>query len=174
MYLYCHKPINHNMITQKHLKQLLANPESYRVELTASTSNMDKFCQAICAFSNDMPGDGKNGYLILGAGDNGNLSDLKVDDQLLLKMTNIRTDGIFCLSRLWLSKDLLSMAGSCWLLRCNPPNFHLSGIADGYGYVWGREKASLRKPKRKYWPKGGSRIYTLLTPCLAWEQPLRM
>ena len=81
------------MITQKQLKQILDNPESYRVEITASTNNMDKFCQAICAFSNDMPGDGKAGYLILGAHDNGNLSGLRVDDELLLKISNIRTDG---------------------------------------------------------------------------------
>ena len=54
---------------------------------------MDKFCQAICAFSNDLPGDGKSGYLIIGAEENGKLSGLRVDDGLLLKMTNIRTAG---------------------------------------------------------------------------------
>ena len=54
---------------------------------------MDKFCQAICAFSNDLPGDGKSGYLIIGAEENGKLTGLRVDDGLLLKMTNIRTDG---------------------------------------------------------------------------------
>ncbi len=54
---------------------------------------MDKFCQAICAFSNDVSGSEKNGYLIIGAHDNGKLSGLKVDDKLLLKISNIRTDG---------------------------------------------------------------------------------
>jgi ATP-dependent DNA helicase RecG len=54
---------------------------------------MDKFCQAICAFSNDISGSGKNGYLIIGVHDNGKLSGLKVDDKLLLKISNIRTDG---------------------------------------------------------------------------------
>jgi ATP-dependent DNA helicase RecG len=48
---------------------------------------MDKFCQAICAFSNDLSGDGKNGYLMIGTYDNGELSGLKVDDTLLLKMS---------------------------------------------------------------------------------------
>ena len=81
------------MITQKQLEQILSSPESYRAELTTSTSDMDKFCQAICAFANDLPGDGKNGYLILGADNNGKLSGLKVDDRLLLKITDIRTDG---------------------------------------------------------------------------------
>ena len=81
------------MLTQKQLVQILGNPESYNIEITSSTTNMDKFCQAICAFSNDLPGDDKSGYLIIGAEDNGKLSGLRVDDGLLLKMTNIRTDG---------------------------------------------------------------------------------
>lgn len=81
------------MITKEQLREVLANPEGYDMEMTSSTTNMDKFCQAICAFSNDLPGSGKNGYLILGAEDDGKLSGLKVDDALMLKMTNIRTDG---------------------------------------------------------------------------------
>ena len=51
------------MLTQKQLVQILGNPESYNIEITTSTTNMDKFCQAICAFSNDLPGDDKSGYL---------------------------------------------------------------------------------------------------------------
>jgi len=54
---------------------------------------MDKFCQAICAFSNDVSGSRNAGYLILGVYDNGKLSGLKVDDRLLLQISNIRTDG---------------------------------------------------------------------------------
>ena len=48
------------MLTQKQLVQILGNPESYNIEITTSTTNMDKFCQAICAFSNDLPGILKN------------------------------------------------------------------------------------------------------------------
>lgn len=72
---------------------MLSDTESYNIERTESTGNMDKFCQAICAFSNDMSGSGKNGYLIIGTKDNGELSGLKVDDKLLLQIANIRTDG---------------------------------------------------------------------------------
>ncbi|SJL27354.1 transcriptional regulator [Porphyromonas gingivalis] len=72
---------------------MLSDTESYNIERTESTGNMDKFCQAICAFSNDMLGSGKNGYLIIGAKDNGKLSGLQVDDKLLLQIANIRTDG---------------------------------------------------------------------------------
>ena len=81
------------MITRKNLLQMLSDTESYNIERTESTGNMDKFCQAICAFSNDMSGSGKNGYLIIGAKDNGKLSGLQVDDKLLLQIANIRTDG---------------------------------------------------------------------------------
>lgn len=81
------------MITQEELLQLLLDTESYRVERTTSKTNTDKFCQAICAFANDISGNGKNGYLMIGAHDNGDLSGLKVDDELLLTISNIRTDG---------------------------------------------------------------------------------
>ncbi|NDW12533.1 winged helix-turn-helix transcriptional regulator [Bacteroides sp. 214] len=81
------------MITQEEILQLLRNTESYRVERTTSKTNTDKFCQAICAFANDISGNGKNGYLMIGAHDNGELSGLKVDDELLLTISNIRTDG---------------------------------------------------------------------------------
>ena len=81
------------MINIKELQHILSNTESAHIERTTSTDYMDKFCQAICAFSNDVSGSGKNGYLIIGVHDNGKLSGLKVDDKLLLKISNIRTDG---------------------------------------------------------------------------------
>lgn len=31
------------MLTQKQLVQILGNPESYNIEITTSTTNMDKF-----------------------------------------------------------------------------------------------------------------------------------
>ena len=81
------------MIEHEELHRLLNSTETYRVERTVSTSNMDKFCEAICAFSNDMPNSRKNGYLIIGAHDNGSLSGLKVDDALMKKIAAIRSDG---------------------------------------------------------------------------------
>jgi ATP-dependent DNA helicase RecG len=65
------------MITKQELLQLLADTECHRVERTTSKTDMGKFCQAICAFFNDLPGDGKNGYLMAGAFDNGRLSGLR-------------------------------------------------------------------------------------------------
>ena len=81
------------MITKDEILELLTSTETYRVERTISTGNMDKFCEAICAFANDMPNSRKNGYLIIGAHDDGKLSGLKVDDALMKKISGIRSDG---------------------------------------------------------------------------------
>lgn len=81
------------MITREELLELLKSTETYRVERTVSTGNMDKFCEAICAFANDMPNSRKNGYLIIGAKDDGSISGLKVDDALMKKIAGIRSDG---------------------------------------------------------------------------------
>ena len=43
------------MLTKDEIIQLLHSEETYRVEKTISTGNMDKFCEAICAFANDLP-----------------------------------------------------------------------------------------------------------------------
>ena len=81
------------MITKAEIQELLKSTETYRVERTISTGDMDKFQEAICAFSNDLPNSKKNGYLILGAHDDGTLSGLKVDDALMKKVAAIRSDG---------------------------------------------------------------------------------
>lgn len=47
------------MITKDEIQELLHSTETYRVERTTSTGDMDKFQEAICAFAND--NGGKNG-----------------------------------------------------------------------------------------------------------------
>ena len=81
------------MITKDEIQSLLHSTETYRVERTTSTGNMDKFCEAICAFANDLPDSRKKGYLLLGVYDDGRLSGLKVTDDLLKKIVAIRSDG---------------------------------------------------------------------------------
>lgn len=81
------------MITKDEIQELLHSTETYRVERTVSTGDMDKFQEAICAFANDMPNSRKKGYLILGAHDDGRLSGLKVTDDLLKKISAIRSNG---------------------------------------------------------------------------------
>ena len=81
------------MISKEEIPALLKSAETYRVERTISTGNMDKFCEAICAFANDLPDSRKKGYLLIGANDDGTLSGLTVDDALLKKISGIRSDG---------------------------------------------------------------------------------
>lgn len=80
-------------MTQQELYDLIRLDESYRIERTVSTGDMDKFQEAICAFANDLPGHRKHGYLLIGVNDNGKISGLKVDDALLKRISGIRSDG---------------------------------------------------------------------------------
>ena len=80
-------------MTIEELYELIKSDESYRIERTISTGNMDKFQEAICAFANDLPGSRKKGYLLIGVHDDGSISGLKVDDTLMKKISGIRSDG---------------------------------------------------------------------------------
>ena len=81
------------MLTLEELLELLNDPESYRVERTVSTTDTDKFRQAICAFANDMPGVGRPGYLVVGARDDGSVARIDITDQLLLNLASHRDSG---------------------------------------------------------------------------------
>lgn len=81
------------MLSQEELKGLLNSLELDRVERTSSTSNTDKFCQAICAFANDFPDHRQSGYLLVGVDDDGSPSGIEVTDKLLLNLAAIRSDG---------------------------------------------------------------------------------
>ena len=48
-------------MTKEELQKIIAIDEGFRIELTTSKGDMDKFQEAICAFANDMPGSGKKG-----------------------------------------------------------------------------------------------------------------
>ena len=81
------------MITKEELDTLIAGKESFRVEKTISTTNMDKFCEAICAFANDMPNSRQCGYLLIGVTDDGKKNGLVITDDLQKKIASIRMDG---------------------------------------------------------------------------------
>ena len=81
------------MISKELVEELLKSKETFRVERTASTTDKDKFGEAVCAFANDMPDSGKPGYLLIGANDDGSRSGLKATDDLLKKFAAIRSDG---------------------------------------------------------------------------------
>jgi len=54
------------MITKEELQELLHSTETFRVERTILTGDMDKFQEAICAFANDLPNhDGHRLFVLL-------------------------------------------------------------------------------------------------------------
>lgn len=81
------------MLNEAELRALLREPESDRVEMTESTGDTDKFCEAICAFANDLPGNGRPGYLLVGVMKNGRPLGVKITDQILQNLASLRSDG---------------------------------------------------------------------------------
>ena len=82
------------MLKKEEIQKLLNDLESDRVERTISTTNTDKFGEAICSFSNDLPDYQKPGYLIIGADDKtGKVVPVKITDALLKNVAAIRTEG---------------------------------------------------------------------------------
>ncbi len=80
------------MLTKEELLELIQDIESSRAERTVSVNDTDKFCEAVCAFANDMPDSKQNGYLLVGVHDDGRLSGLKATDSLLKNLAAIRSD----------------------------------------------------------------------------------
>jgi len=80
-------------INKEKVLSMLTDFESEQIERTISTKNTDKFGQAICAFSNDLSNTGRNGYIFIGAKDNGTLSGLKAKDSFLQSIGGLRSNG---------------------------------------------------------------------------------
>lgn len=80
-------------MTSEELKDLIANGEADRVEMTRSTTDTDKFREAICSFSNDMAGRGLPGYLLIGVDQKDPTFRLAVTDELLQQFASYRSDG---------------------------------------------------------------------------------
>ena len=81
------------MLGDAELLGRIENGESDRVEFTASTTDLDKFRQAICAFANDLPANGEPGLLFIGLEDDGRCAGSSIDDELLSRLGGLRTDG---------------------------------------------------------------------------------
>ncbi|MEA5141463.1 RNA-binding domain-containing protein [Arcicella rigui] len=82
------------MLSKNELGILLADMESDRIERTVSINNTDKFCEAICAFSNDFPNNKQNGYLIIGVDDKTGIPvGSLITDNVLKNLAAIRDDG---------------------------------------------------------------------------------
>lgn len=83
------------MLSDDELLALAQDLESARVERKRSfKSDKSKIEEAICAFANDMPGEGKVGVILIGVDDKSFApTGLEVTDELLLAITSIRSDG---------------------------------------------------------------------------------
>ena len=82
------------MLSKEEIQELMVDMESDHVERTVSTNSMDKFGEAVCAFSNDISDRKKPGYLLIGVNDKtGELSGLKATDEMLRNISSIRSEG---------------------------------------------------------------------------------
>ena len=80
-------------MVEQELKQLISAFENEHVERTRAFDKADKIGQAICAFANDISGNGETGYLFLGGEDDGTISGRRIDDEKWASLGGIKTDG---------------------------------------------------------------------------------
>jgi ATP-dependent DNA helicase RecG len=78
------------MLTREQIDNLCKEPESARLEKTISTTNLDKFAEAICAFANDFDNSELNGYLFIGVDDKGQRVGLQISEQLQQQILDFR------------------------------------------------------------------------------------
>lgn len=108
------------MLNNQELEKIISRGESDCVEFTESTGDLDKFRQAICAFSNDLPNHRKPGFIFIGIKDDGSPADLSIDDELLQKLSGLRDDGkILPFPTMEVGKKILN-AGEVAVVQVSP------------------------------------------------------
>lgn len=81
------------MTTPAELRAIITNLESDRIERTIAPKDRTKIRQAICAFANDLAGQGTPGFFLVGVDDKGSLSGLTCSDDILKDLASIRAEG---------------------------------------------------------------------------------
>lgn len=81
--------------TDEALLQIIKNGESDAVEFKASMSGgaPERIREAICAFANDLPANGKPGIVFVGVKDDTTLGTTPITDELLRQLADMKTDG---------------------------------------------------------------------------------
>ena len=79
--------------SDRELELLMADLESDLVERKESAADGKKIRRNVCAFANDLPGNGRPGVILVGVRDNGTCAAISVDDELLKRLSNIHGDG---------------------------------------------------------------------------------
>lgn len=82
-------------LTDQELEDLLDQLESDRTERKKAWAGdaPEKVRQAVCAFANDLPNHQQPGVVFVGAMNDGSPAGIEVTDQLLLTLSDIKTDG---------------------------------------------------------------------------------
>ncbi len=75
------------------LESLMADLESDLVERKESAADLGKLRRNVCAFANDLPGNGRPGVVLIGVRDDGSCASLPIDDELLKRLADIRDEG---------------------------------------------------------------------------------
>jgi ATP-dependent DNA helicase RecG len=82
-------------LTDEELTLMLDELESDRAERKEAWAGSapDKCRQAVCAFANDLPNHNQPGIIFIGVTDEGAVTKVDVTDQLLLTLSDMKTDG---------------------------------------------------------------------------------
>ena len=84
-----------NAFSDELLERMLTDLESDSAERKESFKgdSPSKVREAVCAFANDLPDHRKPGVVFIGARDDGSPAGLAVTDELLLQLSDVKTDG---------------------------------------------------------------------------------
>ena len=124
------------------LEALMSDLESDLVERKESAADGTKIRRNVCAFANDLPGNGRAGVVLVGVRDDGSCASLPIDDDLLKKLANIHGEGdILPLPSMTVQKRVLK--------GCEVAVVSVSPAADTpvryKGRVWVRVGPSVRE-----------------------------
>lgn len=82
------------MLNEQQLYAIIESPEeSWRLEKTISINDPAKFGEAICAFANDLPEEGKSGYLLIGVNKHNQIEGLTLDEKIEQTLLDFSKDG---------------------------------------------------------------------------------
>jgi ATP-dependent DNA helicase RecG len=79
--------------SETELELLMSDLESDLVERKESAADGRKIRRNICAFANDLPGNGCAGVILVGIRDDGSCAALTIDDELLKRLADIHGEG---------------------------------------------------------------------------------
>ena len=80
-------------MNEQELEIFLNDFESDRIERKASISERSQIRRTICAFANDLPNHQQAGIIFIGVNDDGSCANLSITDELLLTLSNMRSNG---------------------------------------------------------------------------------